>query len=154
MSDAAKENDAAQRILVGIDGSESSYVALTWAVKQAKLTGHPLTLLTTWTYSLNIDRSGVLPTVPDHRQEAMELMEAALDIAHKVDPSVKTTSTVVEGHAARVLVDESSNAALLVVGSRGHGGFPGLLLGSVSLYVVTHANCPVTVIRDGLEATP
>jgi len=62
-------------------------------------------------------------------------------------PGVPLEARAVEGAAARVLLDEAKDADLLVVGSRGHGGFAGLLLGSVSLHCVTHAPCPVVVVR-------
>jgi nucleotide-binding universal stress UspA family protein len=64
---------------------------------------------------------------------------------------VDVESVVVQGHPAKVLVDASVGAQLLVVGSRGHGGFAGLLLGSVSEYVIAHASCPVLVIRHAAE---
>jgi hypothetical protein len=68
-----------------------------------------------------------------------------------LEPEVPVRPLVTEGHAAEVLLRASKGADLLVVGSRGHGGFASAMLGSVSLYCVLHAHCPVVVVRDGRE---
>jgi len=83
------------------------------------------------------------------------LVESKLDDAlAQIDTArVKVRRTVSHGHPAEVLTDASTNAELLVVGSRGHGGFVGMLLGSVSLHVSSHARCPVVVVRH-LDAQP
>jgi len=81
------------------------------------------------------------------RENAEGLMRQTLNDTLGDHPEVVIGSEVVEGSAARVLLDASKDADLLVVGSRGHGGFAGMLLGSVSQHVVAHASCPVIVVR-------
>jgi nucleotide-binding universal stress UspA family protein len=70
-----------------------------------------------------------------------------------MDPEVRVRPVVTEGHTAEVLLRTAQGADLLVIGSRGHGGLTSALLGSVSLYCVLHAHCPVLVLRDGRDAT-
>jgi len=135
------------RIVVGVDGSESSKAALAWAVGQARLTGAVVEAVTAWEFPncygypapiLNVDFSELATkTVTD----AISEFTGAKDT-----PQVRYR--VVEGNAARVLLDESADADLLVVGSRGHGGFVEALLGSTGQHCVHHATCPVVVIRD------
>jgi nucleotide-binding universal stress UspA family protein len=72
-----------------------------------------------------------------------------ISTAQSRHPEVTIVSLVVEGHAAAVLVERSEGADLLVVGTRGHGRFTGMLLGSVSEHCVIHARCPVLVVREG-----
>lgn len=134
------------RIVVGVDGSPSSVEALRWAAHQAELTGAELHAVTSWhlptTYGwipsvADFDWAGNARTTLDHAiKDALDGSRAALVHKH-----------VLEGHASRVLLDASADAGLLVVGSRGHGEFAGMLLGSVAQHVVTHANCPVLVVR-------
>jgi len=135
------------RIVVGVDGSESSKEALAWAVRQARLTRAVVEAVTAWDYPkaygypvpiLDVDFAGLATkTVTDAIAEIPADSEAAA-IRHRV----------VKGNAARVLVDASVGADLLVVGSRGHGGFVEALLGSIGQHCAQHAACPVVVIRD------
>jgi nucleotide-binding universal stress UspA family protein len=83
---------------------------------------------------------------------AEQVLTEALDEVFGADRLAQLRTSVIEGHAAEVLVDASAGADLLVVGSRGHGGFVDALLGSVSTYCVQHAQCPVTVIRGAGHA--
>ena len=131
------------RIVVGVDGSAASRDALRWAQWQAELTGAPLEVVTAWSYPTSYG----FPVIADvdWEQGARTVLDEAVDEA--LGPQADVTRRVVEGHAARVLVEAADGADLLVVGSRGHGGFTGMLLGSVSEHVVTHASCPVVVVR-------
>jgi nucleotide-binding universal stress UspA family protein len=132
------------RIVVGVDGSPASLDALRWAVRQAELTGASVEAVTSWSYPTSYGFP-VIANV-DWEQGARTVLDEA--IAAVTDESAAPVRRrVVEGHPARALADVAAGADLLVVGSRGHGGFTGLLLGSVSEYVVTHAPCPVVVIR-------
>ncbi|MFI6845193.1 universal stress protein [Kitasatospora sp. NBC_00085] len=137
---------AAHRIVVGVDGSPSSEKALRWAVTQARLTGTTVDAVICWLLPTMYGRA---PMSVD--RELGHVAEKMLDqaVAHalgKVRP-VEVRETAVLGNAAEVLVERSRGAELLVVGSRGHGGFTGALLGSVGQYCVQHSACPVVVIH-------
>ena len=138
-----------RRIVVGVDGSVPSKAALAWAVKQARLTGATVEAVIAWelpaTYGYPVPVSDM-----DYGGLAAEVLAGAIAKVSSADEPVKIRSTVAEGSAARVLLDASAGAELLVVGSRGHGGFVEALLGSVGQHCVHHATCPVVVIRDSL----
>ena len=132
-----------QKIVVGIDGSASSIDAFRWAVRQAQLTGAVVEALMAWQYP-----AGVVPAgTQDFDAESRRALDAAIEGAFSAAPPVQVTRVVEEGEPALTLVGRSTNAALLVIGSRGHGAFIGMLIGSVSQYCVTHAHCPVVVLR-------
>jgi nucleotide-binding universal stress UspA family protein len=141
-----------KRIVVGVDGSPSSKAALAWAVRQAELTGATVDAVTAWHYPAAL---GVAPFAPMAWPDADFAGFAATvlrnTVAEIVEPDgpVKVSSTVHEGNAAQVLLDAADGADLLVVGSRGHGGFSEALLGSVSQYCVHNAQCPVAIVRTG-----
>jgi nucleotide-binding universal stress UspA family protein len=86
----------------------------------------------------------------DWRVRAQQLLDDAVERG-LTGQDVELTRTVTMGHPAKVLLDAAEGADLLVVGSRGHGGFAGMLLGSVSQHVVAHAPCPVVVVRRGAD---
>jgi nucleotide-binding universal stress UspA family protein len=143
-----KAGDADPRIVVGVDGSPSSCQALRWAARQAKLIGASLEVIACWEFPTAF---GWVPQYPADFDPSGDSRRALEDTVAEVlgkDPGVEIAIEVVEGHAAPVLVDAARGASLLVVGSRGHGGFTGMLLGSVSEHCVSHAPCPVTVVRD------
>jgi nucleotide-binding universal stress UspA family protein len=137
-------------VVVGVDGSRSSRVALTWAATQAALIQGELVVVSAWEPSL-LPPSGN-PSVPkggavDPGQAATDDLLAVITQELGEDPSVPVQPVVKQGHAAEILIEQSANAELLVVGTRGHGGFAGLVLGSVSQHVAAYARCPVTVVR-------
>ncbi len=134
------------RIVVGVDGFESSKAALRWAIHQAKLTGGVVEAVTAWQVPAG---SGLIPAadMPDYQDDARMVLTEAITEMCMVDPDVEVRPRVVQGRAAQVLVDAAEGADLLVVGCRGHGGLAGALLGSVGQYCVHHAPCPVVVIR-------
>ena len=140
-----------QRIVVGVDGSESSKAALTWAVRQAELTGASVEAVIAWHYPVTV---AGLPFAPlqavegsDFGDFAATVLRNAITETVPADGPVKVSSSVREGNAAQVLLEAADGADLLVVGSRGHGGFTEALLGSVSQACVHHARCPVVIIR-------
>ncbi len=139
------------RIVVGVDGSPSSQLALRWAVRQAGLTGSTVEAVIAWHYPAMYGGYGVAPVSAVDPVNFDEEAAKALNevIAASVDPAsaVRVTTKVAEGNAAQVLLDEAQGADLLVVGSRGHGGFAGALLGSVSQHLATHSPCPIVIIR-------
>jgi len=147
-------NDAARRprIVVGVDGSEQSRQALRWAARQAELTGGRLEVLTTW--ELPTTFGWVPPYPPDFNpaQDAQRAAEEEVAGVLREHPDVEVHVTVVEGHPVPPLVQASHGADLLVLGSRGHGEFAGMLLGSVSQHCVAAAACPVLVWRHGDDA--
>lgn len=135
-----------ERIVVGVDASEPSKEALRWAIRQAELTGGHLEVVMTW----EIPSMGYWSAIPegiDFAKESETVLQQTIDEVLGASPKVSFNAVVLEGHPAPVLVERSHDADLLVVGSRGHGQFTGMLLGSVSEYCVAHASCPVVVVR-------
>lgn len=136
------------RVVVGVDGSPSSIQAVEWAARQAELTGSTLELVVSWEWPTSY--GWALPVVSDWNpaQDAQKLLDEQLQTVRSDHPDLSVQTLIVESRPAQALVDASDGAALLVVGSRGHGEFTGMLLGSVSEHCVTHAHCPVVVFRD------
>jgi nucleotide-binding universal stress UspA family protein len=137
------------RIVVGVDGSVTSKAALTWAARQARLTGAVVEAVIAWQVPAF---SGYPVPVPDVDWEELAtqiVTDAIAEIAATAEPT-EIRYKVAKGNAAQVLLDASAGADLLVVGSRGHGGFVGALLGSTGQHCVHHATCPVVVIRDSV----
>lgn len=142
-------NTQQETIVVGVDGSEHGERALDWAVKEARLRGARLRLVAAWHLPPKVySGPGYIPTAGT-RESFERFASEAVDAAatHARDAGVEAESVIREGQAAEVLVEEAANADLLVVGSRGHGGFAGLLLGSVSAQCAHHALCPLVVVR-------
>jgi nucleotide-binding universal stress UspA family protein len=142
-----------RRIVVGVDGSDSSKAALRWAIRQAKLTGGSVDAVTAWHYPSTYGWAPIADGAVDIEGEAKKALTEALNEVSGLDPEVSVRPQVIEGHPAEVLLRAARGADLLVVGSRGHGGFTSALLGSVSQNCVLHAHCPVLVLRDGHEET-
>ncbi|MEU9244503.1 universal stress protein [Streptomyces sp. NPDC048385] len=138
------------RIVVGVDGAEPSKAALRWAARQAGLTGAVVEAVTAWEYP---SFYGWGPSGFDFGDNAGAVLTQAIDEALGPDRRGEVRQVVVCGNPAAVLLDASRGAELLVVGSRGHGGFTEALLGSVGQHVVQHADCPVVVIRGPADAT-
>ena len=134
------------RIVVGVDGSEASLDALRWASAQAKLTGARLEAVISWVIPASYGVAFGGEDAIDWKDNASRALEEALATALG-DEAAQVERRIEQGHPSYVLVEASKNADLVVVGSRGHGGFAGLVLGSVSTYVVSHSECPVTVTR-------
>ena len=141
------EQETAHRIVVGVDGSPSSINALGWAVEQADRTGAALDVLMTWEWPQSYGWS-MVPNDFEPARDCEKVLDDALGPIRRAHPEIPIRSSVLEGHPAPLLVEASRGADLLVVGSRGHGEFAGMLLGSVSEHCVTNAHCPVLVLRD------
>lgn len=138
------------RIVVGVDGSDSSVAALRWAVEEARLRDAALEVVHAWEYPGVADVAAIAAyTISPAELErgAREVLDAAIAAVGPMPTGVVVTPVVVHGSVASALVDASKGAEMLVVGTRGRGGFAGLLLGSVSQQCVHHARCPVVVIR-------
>lgn len=134
------------RIVVGVDGSAPSKAALAWAVGQAKLTGAVVEVVTAWEFPATYGYPMTSSEVSWDDLAWQVAREAIAEVSGDTQP-VQIICQVLEGNAARVLVKESAGADLLVVGSRGHGGFVEALLGSTGQHCVHYATCPVVVIR-------
>lgn len=146
---APAERAGRPRIVVGADGSPSSQAAFRWAVRQARLTGGDVLAVTAWHHPVAYGYPMPVAPLTDARDIAARVLQTATDeIEQEPGEPVQIIGKVVEGNAARVLLDESQDADLLVVGNRGHGGFVEALLGSTGQHVVQYATCPVVVIRD------
>jgi nucleotide-binding universal stress UspA family protein len=149
MTEPSSQREREHRIVVGIDGSASSKAALSWAVRQARLTSATVEAVIAWEFPTTYGYPAPTLNVDFEKIAAQVLADTIAEVAGP-DAPVTIKSTVVEGNAARALLDASAGAELLVIGSRGHGGFVEALLGSVGQHCVHHATCPVVVIRDAV----
>ena len=134
------------RVVVGVDGSESSLDALRYAVRQAALLHGTVTVVAAWQYPMSYGWT-VVPTGFDVEADTRAMAEDVVRRTAGDAPGVPIDISVVEGHPAAVVVQAAQGADLLVVGSRGHGAFAGMLLGSVSTNCAQHAPCPVVIVR-------
>ena len=124
--------------------------ALKWAAAEAADHGAELVVLNVWEHTLLPPAGSVSVSehyVPDPSQRTADDLLQVIKEELGEQPPVLVQPRVKQGRPAKVLIDESANADLLVVGKRGHGGFAGLVLGSVSQHVAAYAHCPVTVVR-------
>jgi nucleotide-binding universal stress UspA family protein len=138
------------RIVVGIDGSDQSKEALRWALDEARLRDASVDVVYAWTMPVYVGYGAAAGAVIDPaeiRQAAREKIDTVVEEVVGGKRDVQIERKAVEGLAAAALVEEAEGADLLVVGSRGHGGFAGLLLGSVSQQCSHHAPCPVVIVR-------
>jgi nucleotide-binding universal stress UspA family protein len=147
---ATQATEHQRRIVVGVDGSPASLDALRWAVAQAALTGAVVEAVTAWQFPATYGGYPV-DAGADWRANAQTIQETAIKEALG-DEATALVRRVAQGHSVRVLLDVAADAELLVVGSRGHGGFTGMLLGSVSEHVVAHAPCAVVVVKAPVPA--
>ncbi len=148
METVQHQPEVSGRIVVGVDGSESSKAALRWAARLAPVVGDEIEAILAWEYPTNFGwAAGGIPEDWRPDVDAAQALNAVLDdVFGDQRPSGLTVSTR-EGHAAAVLLEASRDAAMLIVGSRGHGGFASLLLGSVSTVCAEHGHCPVLVVH-------
>jgi len=140
------------RIVVGVDGSEESKAALRWAIDEARLRDATVEALFVWHYQMYVAGPALaIPQLPveDVQRDARETLDRVVDgvLAELGGDRIRVERAAVEGVPARELVEAARGAELLVVGSRGHGGFTGLLLGSVSQQCAQHAPCPIVIVR-------
>jgi len=140
-------NDATARIVVGVDGSAESAQALRWASRMTGITGGHLDVMIAWQYPAGFLYGMGLPDGWRPDENARTALQEVLTQVFGSSRPDGLVATVAEGHPAQVLLDASRGARLLVVGSRGHGGVSGLLLGSVSRVCAERAHCPVLVVH-------
>lgn len=134
-------------VLVGVDGSPSSVAALRKAAELAESSGEPVLAVTAWQFPITYDTS-LPPDIWSPEGEAQATLDRALMEAFGEHRPPGLRARIASGPAAPVLIDLSEDASMLVVGSRGRGGFVGLLLGSVSTACAQHAHCPVLIMHD------
>jgi nucleotide-binding universal stress UspA family protein len=146
------QTDQNGRIVVGVDGSDQSRAALRWALRQAELTGAGVQAVIAWHYPVMAGGYGWAPVSAVDWDDWGEIAAKTLAevIADEADPAanVRISTSVVEGNAAQALLEAANGAELLVVGSRGHGGFTGAMLGSVSQHCAHLAPCPIVIVRE------
>jgi nucleotide-binding universal stress UspA family protein len=136
MSDTPRDQ---YRIVVGFDGSDGAKRALTWAADEARAHGGSLRAVYAW-------RPGEFGSEEEQVAIAEKRIQEGIAEVLGENPGITVDMVSEPGHAAKIILDHASDAQMLVVGSRGHGGFTGLLLGSVGQHVATHAETPVVVI--------
>jgi nucleotide-binding universal stress UspA family protein len=141
-------------IVVGIDGSHNASKALDWAMAEAAVRATDLTVITVNSVSASYWTGEPVMLAGDEHEfeEGRKAAEEAVGNATTAlgDKQPKSVTVVAaNGFPAKILIDASENADLMVVGSRGGGGFGALFLGSVSSQVVHHAKCPVVVVPVG-----
>ena len=141
------------RIVAGVDGSKPSHDALRWAGHFAAIFGAKLDVVTAWEYPPSFGWAAVAPEWDPARDMARVLDDSVAAVFGDLPPASMTLH-VYEGGAAEILLNASEGAAMIVVGSRGHGGFAGLLLGSVSANVAEHASCPVFIVHGNQPPPP
>lgn len=133
-------------VVVGVDGSDESLVSLAWAAREASRQRRPLRLVHAW----EVPMPGYVPvpaSIELVRDSAEAVLADAVSKAQEWAPQVDVSGLIVHGSAAHVLVDQGSDAAMIVVGSHGRGGFARLMLGSTSGSVAAYAHVPVVVTR-------
>ncbi|MET7280769.1 universal stress protein [Kribbella sp. NPDC005582] len=152
----AVDNTGRRPVLVGVDGSASAQAALAWAAAEASFRRCPLRIVHTFTWPLIADPFGlnVIEPVNDGLKAAARwVLGEAESQAHHAFPDIKIEAALFAAGAAPTLLSQAQDADLVVLGSRGIGGFRGLLVGSVSSTVAVHAPCPVVVVHPHREGT-
>jgi nucleotide-binding universal stress UspA family protein len=145
-----------ETIVIGYDGSEPARRALDFAAQEAQLRGARLRVVSASQVMPAAYVGGFAPpldneTIGAFHEQARHLVRAAIEEVRQAFPELQVDGTTPEGQAAACVLEEARQAALVVVGNRGRGGFSSLLLGSVSQQVVHHAVCPVVVVPHGRE---
>jgi nucleotide-binding universal stress UspA family protein len=149
-----KARDAVVReptVVVGVDGSAGGRHAFHWAIEEARVRRARLRAVYAWDPPRPVSAIGSIISpydIPGAEQSAKELLEDAIDdvLQHSWAPFREIEPRLARGYPPKVLLDQASDGDLLVVGTRGRGGFGGLLLGSVSQHCVTHATGPIAVV--------
>lgn len=142
-----------RRIVVGVDGSPQAEAALRWAAHVAELEDASLEVVSAWEYPAAYGWLAV-PMEYSPQDDIKKLAETSIKAALGDQPPADLTISVVERQPAQALLEAGKGAYMIVVGSRGRGGFSGLLLGSVSQKVAELASCPVLVIHGHADTDP
>jgi nucleotide-binding universal stress UspA family protein len=134
-------------IVVGVDDSDAAHAALEWAIAESKLRGASLHIIHVFGAMAGFGTSIAPEYYPQAEKEAQAELQRLLDKTPQVGELADVKASVIPGGASEVLVEQSQDAEMLILGHRGKGGFAGLNLGSVSAQCVRHARCPVLVVR-------
>ena len=145
----ASNGESGQAVVVGVDGSDPSVAALSWASRYGAATGATVRAVRVWHYPT---AAGLPPgKTPEPVEDEVEgwVRDELTQAVTKANPdsSAQVETKIVYGHPAQALIDESRGESLLVLGHRGHGGFAEALTGSIVIHCVNHAACPVVVVR-------
>jgi nucleotide-binding universal stress UspA family protein len=145
------EESRMQRVVVGVDGSANSRRALAWALEEARLRNACLDVVHAWEPARIVGFGALAGGAVElggspHEEQATLLLDEMIAAASTEDLPTPIDAIAVRGSAAWALLETAKGADLIVVGSRGRGGFAGLLLGSVSQQVAQHAPCPVVIV--------
>jgi nucleotide-binding universal stress UspA family protein len=146
----ASDGESGQVVVVGVDGSDPSVAALSWASRYGAATGATVRAVRVWHYPT---AAGLPPgKTPEPVEEEVEgwVRDELSQAVTKANPdsSAQIETKIVYGHPAQALIDESRGESLLVLGHRGHGGFAEALTGSIVIHCVNHSACPVVVVRS------
>lgn len=144
----SKEEENPRRVVVGVDSSENAARAARWAAAEAVSRGVPLTVA----HALDLPGGAALPLEPAgyaerRREDGRKLLQLTTDNLHRDFPKLRIDIELSDGSAAHTLSSMSLESALVVTGTRGHGGFTGMLLGSVSHKLAAHTHSPLVVVR-------
>lgn len=142
----AELHEVTGRVVVGVDGSKHSDAAVEWAIDEADRHGADLIVLHAWGHPYRMTDGGIAPGHDLAEVDAAIIVDRAVEVAHERMVGA-VERKLVEGGATQSLLDEAETADMLVVGSRGRGGFRSMLLGSVAHAVSAHSRCPVVVVR-------
>jgi nucleotide-binding universal stress UspA family protein len=146
----ASNGESGQVVVVGVDGSDPSVAALSWASRYGAATGATVRAVRVWHYPTAAGLPpGKTPEPVENEVEGWvrdELSQAVTKA--NPDSAAQVETKIVYGHPAEALIDESRGESLLVLGHRGHGGFAEALTGSIVIHCVNHAACPVVVVRS------
>jgi nucleotide-binding universal stress UspA family protein len=142
-----------RRIVVGVDGSEPSRHALQWAQFMAHALGAAIDAVMVWEITAAMAAAGWVDDWNPEKETAEQLRTTLAEVLGS-SPPVPVRPMIRRGSAAHELIQASQGAQLLIVGSRGHGGFSGLLLGSVSSAAAQHAHCPIMIIHGDTPPPP
>ncbi|MDO5099122.1 MAG: universal stress protein [Corynebacterium sp.] len=143
-------------VVVAVDGSDASKNAVRWAANTAAKRDVPLRIAASYTMPQFLYAEGMVPPqelFDELKNETEHTIEEARQIALEVAPDLKIAYTIAEGTPIDMLLEMSKTVTMIVMGSRGLGGLSGMVMGSVSAAVVSHAKCPVVVVREDNDVT-
>lgn len=134
-----------EKIVVGIDGSTGAHAAIDWALSHAQANDQ-IEIIHTWTDPAMPAEIGMAFDPQIFADSAAAVLDAEIELIRERNSDIQIEGRCIRGHPGSALIEAAKDADLLVVGTRGHGGFVGLLLGSTSTYLAHHATCPLLIV--------